>query len=231
MAKGKRKRSDQAIRPHDDSAMESRRTGTTRGKPDCDFKVESKLLRRGLSRSLLNALRGSLFRSLFRSFLTGSLSRTVVALHRGLHRASAHDTAIGSGHATAIMDIPAATTAMEQSTAATAAATVTIAAAATTMMATTTAVGWTTAIMTTIAGGAIATMATMTRDSGVVGAHQGDADGGEKHRHAKQYDSIHFCIPPFGLTCWSRPLEAAVLASRLQRWRVQGGGADTLQHR
>jgi hypothetical protein len=40
-------------------------------------------------------------------------------------------------------------------------------------------------------------MATMASHRLIVGTHQGDSDGGEKQRHTKEYDLVHFCIPPF----------------------------------
>lgn len=83
----------------------------------------------------------------------------------------------------------------EQPTTATAVATMM---AALTMM-TATAVCGTAAIVNhnPVTTSAVAAVATMTGDDFAVGAHQGDADDGEKHRQTKKYDSIHFCIPPF----------------------------------
>jgi len=78
----------------------------------------------------------------------------------------------------------------------------------------------------TIAASTIAAMATMTSNGNIVRTHQSDSDDGEKHRHTQENDSIHFCIPPFDSLVGVDHKEAAVLASRLQRWRVQGGGAD-----
>jgi hypothetical protein len=80
---------------------------------------------------------------------------------------------------------------------------------------------------TPVAASTIAAMATMTSNGLAVGTQQGNTDDGEKHRHAQKYDSIHFCIPPFDSLVGVDHKEAAVLASRLQRWRVQGGGADS----
>jgi hypothetical protein len=37
----------------------------------------------------------------------------------------------------------------------------------------------------------------MTSDGLAVRTQQGNTDDGEKHRHAQENDSIHFCIPPF----------------------------------
>jgi hypothetical protein len=53
-----------------------------------------------------------------------------------------------------------------------------------------------TAVVEAIAGGAMATVATVTGDGRTVGAHQGQSDGGEKHRRSTKNDSVHFCIPP-----------------------------------
>lgn len=83
--------------------------------------------------------------------------------------------------------------AREQTTAATTIATT----IATTMTVMTTAAAVVIATATTVAAHAVAAMATMTGDSAIVGTHQGDSDGGEKQRHTKENDFVHFCIPPF----------------------------------
>lgn len=177
-----------------------------------------KLLGRGLRRGFLG-------RSLGRGFLRRSLCRGLHGgfLRRGLHRTSGYGAASRGGFATASIDVATAAvaTVMEQSTTATVAATV---ATMVTMMATTAAI---ISAATSVAASTVAAMATMTSDGFAVGTQQGNTDDGEKHRHAQKYDSIHFCIPPFDSLVGVDHKEAAVLASRLQRWRVQGGGADS----